>query len=99
MSGDTFDERVEALTLLSHPLLARIAAELLDLRLRSCHYCGVRPTQDTPRPSYYEMRTLLAEVSAANADGEGGHEDLWEAVDMMVSYFDPPPVRGGETSG
>lgn len=32
-----------------------------------------------------EAVSLLREVSAANNDGEGGHEDLWDAVDAFVA--------------
>lgn len=81
----------EALSVLSHETLARVAADLIERVLAppaECHYCGVKPGQDTPRPSYYDMRTLLAQVSKANSDGEGGHESLWDAVDAMVAYFD-----------
>jgi hypothetical protein len=57
--------RAEALALFSHDLLARIAAELLERALvepTECRYCGIRPGQEMPRSSYYEMRTRLAEA-------------------------------------
>lgn len=37
-----------------------------------------------------EACALLRDVSAANADDDGGHEDVWDAVDEFVSRLGAP---------
>lgn len=80
-------DRTGALLLLPPELVARIADHLMERALiepTECRYCGVKPGQEMPRPSYFDMRTLLAEVAE---ERDGRHGDLWDRVDAMVAHF------------
>lgn len=53
-----------------------------DLPVYACHCTEV------VKDELDKAQALLREISVANNDGEGGHEDLWDAVDAYVREID-----------